>query len=156
MPINGTPVVSFPSPIFHSLSPSISLPPPPPPPATRFSVARKRGSFHSVRFSAVLIRCNTVPRGPAPLLPTGYSRVSCPRHPVPSRARSTGSGYVKTLELIGPLPLHSRRNLRKVNRIGVHTLISIRREGDDCCSSRRITNRSHWRSGICCSRPLSS
>lgn len=114
----------------------------------------EKGSFHSVRFSAVLIRCNTVPRGPAPLLPTGYSRVSCPRHPVPSRARSIG--YVKTLELIGPLPLHSRRNLRKVNRIGVHTLISIRREGDDCCSSRRITNRSHWRSGICCSRPLSS
>lgn len=60
---------------------------------------------------AVLIRCNAVPREPIPS-----------RHLVRARSTTRGTrvpsarlGDVKTLELIGP---RSRRNLRKVNRIG--------------------------------------
>lgn len=61
---------------------------------------------------AVLIRCNAVPRELTPF-----------RHLVRARSTTRGTtrvpsarlGDAKTLELIGP---RSRRNLRKVNRIG--------------------------------------
>lgn len=62
---------------------------------------------------AVLIRCNAVPRELTP--PRHLVRAALQPTTRGTRVPSARLGDAKTLELIGP---RSRRNLRKVNRIG--------------------------------------